>query len=632
MPDTALVSALRYRRAPAAPRTLDTEARTVEVIASSFAPVARSWGRPDGSYGPWIEELNPAGIILGESLPVLADHRIDTAGLIGVIESARVAGGKLLAKVRLANVPRADEILALIADGALTGVSIGYTTESYKHTGERDGVPVFTATQWTVRELSFVPIPADPEARVRSADPVHVPTEEGAMPKTTITETAPTGGADDQPRAERERVAEINRLYRDTACVLSPERLAELHGDAIASGSDVKTFAARILDAATQERSIALGSGVVPTVRTMVSHDDPSVQIALRAEAIACRATGSAPSERARPYMSARLVDHARDLLEATGTRVGRYASADEVIRLAIQQRGIGALSTSDYPSLLQSAFARTLQVFLAAESPARLLARPREVDDFRPFMSVTFAGPRDLHEMQEGGEVPFAPAFDRTEQGAVKTHARRVGLTREALINDDLSAFSDPARLFANAVQDSEAQAFVAHFAVNGSGWGPDMSDGNPLFSAAHQNVASGAAGSAGIAAGRLAMRGQQLPGGGLARVTPRHVLTGPTSETALELALSELATATSEADRPIFSGKYELHVEPRLTGAAFFLFANPAEAPVLEFVTLRGTGGRPVLETFAMPDFLGVQIRCTHDFTIAPAGWVGAVRVSGS
>lgn len=127
--------------------------------------------------------------------------------------------------------------------------------------------------------------------------------------------------------------------------------------------------------------------------------------------------------------------------------------------------------------------------------------------------------------------------------------------------------------------------------------------------------------------------MRAQQLPGGGLARVTRGHVLVGPAGETAAEQALNQTSIATTEADRPVFGGRPVLHVEPRLAGAPWFLAADPSEAAVFEFVTLAGTNGIPVLATFNTgPNQRGVAMRAVHDFAVLPFGWVGSVRVTGA
>jgi hypothetical protein len=324
-------------------------------------------------------------------------------------------------------------------------------------------------------------------------------------------------------------------------------------------------------------------------------------------------------------YMGARLVDHARELLINAGVRVNRYESDASIIERA--------LTTSDFPGLLKNVADRSLQELVAADSPVRTLCRPREVRDFRTIEAITFSGPGSLDEVREGGEVRHAPPAERREVGRVKTFARAISITREALINDDLGAFAEPMRLFATAVAETEARAFVANFAPNGSGWGPTMSDGNPLFSAAHKNVTTGPVSSEDLGHARKTLREQELPGGGLARVTPKFLLVGPARETEAERVLSLASVATDEANRPVFGNVLRLLVEPRLSGSPWLLCADPEEAAIFEFATLANTGGMPRVETFdAGPTRLGVTMRIIHDFAVLPVSWVGWVRASGT
>lgn len=71
---------------------------------------------------------------------------------------------------------------------------------------------------------------------------------------------------------------------------------------------------------------------------------------------------------------------------------------------------------------------------------------------------------------------------------------------------------------------------------------------------------------------------------------------------------------------------------VEPRLSGAPWFLFADPALAPVLAFLTLDGTGGVPQITEHTPADRDGVQFKLVHDFGVSAMATVGAVRPTGS
>ena len=73
-------------------------------------------------------------------------------------------------------------------------------------------------------------------------------------------------------------------------------------------------------------------------------------------------------------------------------------------------------------------------------------------------------------------------------------------------------------------------------------------MSDGQPVFSAAHNNVGTPADISLdSLSEARTAMRRQTGPGGELLNVTPRFLVVTPEEETIAEQALAEIAAATA-------------------------------------------------------------------------------------
>lgn len=98
--------------------------------------------------------------------PLLFNH--DANSLIGTVELAYAveSQGKLFAEVRLADTERGKEVQALVKDGILRSVSIGYSVDDYERAGSRDGIPVYRVSRWTLYEVSLVTIPADPGARV----------------------------------------------------------------------------------------------------------------------------------------------------------------------------------------------------------------------------------------------------------------------------------------------------------------------------------------------------------------------------------------------------------------------------------------------------------------------------------
>lgn len=613
MPDGHNITLIR-RASPLRPSatTLNREARTALAIAATATPVRRPPPAPGGQFEPWQEVLDMRGADLSRFVgaPLLLDHANRTDALVGVVEEAQVRGDELHVRIRFAATARGDEAMQLVADGALRGVSVGYSVETF----ERGTGRIYRAVRWRPMELSLVPIPADEQARIRAAEPSHAPEE--AMMADDM-----TNRGDDA----LQRVAGLMPVVTAARGRVPQDTLDTLHTRAQSEGWTPDALRSALWQAAIESAP----PPSTPAVQVGTSYDDPAVKMNLRAEALAAQILGRAPSDAARPYMAHRgYTGMAANMLEEAGVKV-RGMSGANLIGEALSTR---MHTTGDFPALLQGTGDRVLTALReSAPSPLRAVSRPREVADFRPFTAITAAGPATLAQLAEGGSVTYSTFYESKETGKLATYARNVGITRQMLVNDDLGVFAAAARFWASGIAGTERLLFLTMFATNGAGFGPTMDDGQPLFSTAHANVTTGTASTTGIANARKTMREQKDLNGNLLAVGPAILLTGPTSETTLEQALSSISIATTEANRPIFSGM-SVTVEAGLTGAPFYAFASPSLSPVLEYVTLAGRGGSPVFETFAGPDRDGVVLRCTHDLAVFACGWVGAVRVSGA
>ena len=638
MPDVAvrLVSGdlTGIKEAPFAPSSLNEQARTVEAVLSTGALVLRSAPSPEGYLEAWWEDLAVAGADLARMVggPVLVDHRATTDSLVGAVEACAVRAGQIVAKIRFGSTERSEQVLGQVRDGILRGLSLGYRVRAWQAAGAgQDGRPVYRATDWQPLEVSFVPIPADPGATVRAglrATP-STSTEENTM--TSETGTVPGSAATAQSGAEvidTTRAAELQRVRGIRAAgggigVSDADVL-----DAISEGLSLEQAQRRFTERVAQEQRHA-GIHTMPRggvdffgVRGELS---PDQRIEHAAEALACRVTGKSPSERARAFMGGSIATSLRHLAEARGERVRRNESDAELIQRV--------MTTSDLPQLLTGAMRRILQARLdAAPGALRTIAARRTVSDFREFRFLQFAGIKQLEKIVEGGPIPMSPPAERGERAAVATYGVQLQITRQALVNDDLSAL-DQVNLFSNGVMATEAAEFVKMFATNGAGWGPTLVDGLPLFHASHGNVSTGAVGTSGLSLGRVVMRAQTDANGNLVAPAPRYVLVGPSAETAAEQALNETAVvSTTEANRPVFAGRLDLAVEPRLSGVPWFMFADPNQAPVIALVTLEGSNGNPTITQHDKPGYDGLTWKLVHDFAVAPMGYVGAVRLTGA
>lgn len=123
------------------------------------------------SRGRYTEILShDPGAMRSVASSVLFNHNPDQ--LIGSIRDLGTAQDKTTrAKVQIlpgATLPSGVTALDAVRSGALKGVSIGYTINKYDRT-EADGKMTIRATDWTIREISLTPIPADPTVGIGRA-------------------------------------------------------------------------------------------------------------------------------------------------------------------------------------------------------------------------------------------------------------------------------------------------------------------------------------------------------------------------------------------------------------------------------------------------------------------------------
>lgn len=605
---SALADQLHTRRATLEPATADDASRTVAVVWSTGAGVRRR-----DTAGVYEERLSlePAHVALGQFIggPVLDGHRQDSVDqILGVVTAAHVDGCAGHATIKLSE--RADAIWRDIKAGVLRNVSVGYVVQQWQDARSAEGGRVRTAVRWTPKELSLVAIPADAGATTRKEDIM------STTPEVPLTPTPPEVPIQPPAPELATRHAEIRRLTRAANC---DQAVADALID---RGATVDEARAELFERMTaspitvRHQRIDMGE----------QHDAPERLVTRMSEALHCRISGGQPTEGARLYMHRRLVDMAADLLEARGERM-RFRSPDEILTRA------GMHTTGDFATLLTSTGNRVLlAAFQAAPNPLRSLARQTTITDFRTKTTVKLSEWPKLAQVNEHGELTHGTRGEAKEAYALKTFGRIFALSRNAIINDDLGAFGDFGRAAGRAAAETEADVLTALLTAN-SGAGATLDDGDPLFDSAHANVAGsgGAISVTTLAAARLAMRQQKgLDGVTPVNAVPRYLLVSPAKETEAEQVLATIAPAQVSNVNP-FAQRLELLVEPRLSGNGWYLFADPAAMPVLEYAYLSSAQG-PQMASREGWDVLGVEFRVVLDFGAGVIDHRGAYRNPGA
>ncbi|GAA0569504.1 prohead protease/major capsid protein fusion protein [Caenispirillum bisanense] len=597
MPDTL---DLLVRRQSTAPKTLDEAARTVRVVWSTGAAVQRR-----DMAGPFLEtlSLDPAHVDLARlrGASVLDDHaRFGVRSILGVVDDAGIADGEGWAVVKFSRRPEVEPVWQDVKDGIVRHVSVGYSVEAWQETNDpATGTRSKRAVRWTPREISFVPLPADAGASVRS----------NPMPDDQTLTTA----ADPAPVTTR---AAVNAEIRSIA------RVAGLDA-AFADGLIDRNASAEEARAAAFDAMRERSAAPITTVRASVGtdHDNPEVRAGWMGEALYTRVNPSHQlSEPARQYAGMTLPEMGREILRLRGISTTGMAAASVITR--------ALHTTSDFSIILGDTVGRTLrQAYGAAPAGVKMLARQTTAPDFRAKTRIQLSEAPTLEKVNEHGEFKSGTMADSKESYKVDTFGRIIGITRQALVNDDLGAFTDLSRRFGVAAAEFEA-GFLVDLLTANAGAGPAMEDGAPLFHASHGNKASTAQQllSATLSDARLAMRLQKGLSGTLINVTPKYLLVPAARETEAEKLLATIAATTTD-DVNTFAGKLELIVDPRLDGKSdlrWYVVADPAQIDGLEYAYLEGAPG-PQIESQNGFEIDGVRIKVRLDFGAGFVDWRG-------
>lgn len=180
---------------------VDGEARTVSGVGVPYGEIITIWGD---------REMFAPGSVRAEGAKLLYRH----SDPIGVVLSAKDDETGWHPTAKISTTTRGDEAYQLARDGVLDGLSIGFSPVKW-HQERDDSGDYIVYDEVIVREVSLVPFPAYPSARVKEVrqDPTTNTTHNREEPAMTLqTET------DEQKRAAdmqelREGVEDLQRSF-----------------------------------------------------------------------------------------------------------------------------------------------------------------------------------------------------------------------------------------------------------------------------------------------------------------------------------------------------------------------------------------------------------------------------------
>ncbi|MCC5467631.1 prohead protease/major capsid protein fusion protein [Pelosinus baikalensis] len=602
---------------------IDVEKRTVPLSFSSETTEVIRWGDVeilDHSPGAVdLTQLNDIGVLL-------FNHNVDLP--IGGIESAIISDQRRgEAVVRFDEDTDSDKYFQKVRSGSLKAVSCRYSVSVWEYVGDKaissDGRftgPCYIARKWKPTEISIVSIPADSSVGVgRSAETDESRSDIEENLRSEINMELETEKNTDTPdnetiRAqaiadERTRSADIMALCRDFN--IDPD-------EHIRSGQSIQAVQTAVL------AQLRANNKPSDTTRTEVRAEDREKFTRAAADAILLRGgvTIDKPADGANELRSMRLRDLMIDCVERDGNSKARYLDDAGLIREALT--GAGA-----FASILSNAANKSLSNgYTAAETTFELWTGTGSNPDFKEATEYKLSEAGELVKMTVNGEFKYDEMKDVGTKKSVLTFGRSWGISRQALINDDLGALTKiPA-----------AYAAAAKRGINTLVYSTLGKASTEVFAGPKGNLAgTGSAPSViSIGDGRAAMRKQtNLRGKETLNIAPKYILIPTGLETEVDQLLTSItdpASSNSGVRNP-FTGKLIPVCDAELDRYSIKSWYLAAQAGLVDTIEVTYLNGQqtPIIESQVAFDVLGMKWRIYIDYGVTLLDYRGLFKNPG-
>ena len=293
-------------------------------------------------------------------------------------------------------------------------------------------------------------------------------------------------------------------------------------------------------------------------------------------------------------------------------------------------------MTTGDLPYVLGNFSSKSAMIgFEEAKSGILQTAKEIPAKDFKTQYLVKLSEADDLEELGgDMGEYQYGSREEVHESYALRTYGKIFGISRQAIVNDDLGLLAQEPRKHGQAAARKVRDVVLAVYTGNAA-----MADGEALFSAAHSNfVGSGSGntpGDATLQAAFLAMKKQTGPNGAILGITPKYLICPVELEiNAFQLLNStgDLTDSKNAGVRKPWYQRLELIPEAALTSSDnWFLACDPNRFDGVVISYLNGQSA-PTLDQKAGWTVQGVEFRVTIDVAAAPADFRGLYMNFGS
>jgi hypothetical protein len=617
-----------------------------------FSMVAYTGGamRLEGWKHPVVVDL--AGMTIpSQSRPIRVGHNTDR--LVGHTHAIAQEDGRLVASGVLSIPgPDTERVVAGSRNGFPWQASIGARVDQFEFVkdgqvaaanGREFPGPVVIVRKSTLGEISFVDLGADGNTSASVAAK--------AQESATVTTTATTAGTPDPTAgdtvqavraaaaSEVKRIAAIRRIFAG--------QHAEAEAQAIQEGWD---------ETRAELARLRLDRPAAPAVAGTRADDRfPAAQMLEAALALT------------RPSMQPER-HYPADLLQAAEDRYGPGLKIRQVIYFVARANGYtgspfidkrtfgdamyyawtlpmtvraAGTSTLSLPAILSNlANKELLDAYREEDQTWREIAIVRSVSDFKTVTSHRLLDNMEYEEVAPDGEIKHGTVAEETYTRQAKTYGKMFALTREKIIDDDMSALDDIRdRLGAGAARKLNS-VFWKTFLNNSS-----------FFTAPRGNFLSGATTAlgldgTGLQEGILAFRKLKSPDKKRIGGVPTILLVPPELQFVAQRLYQSTTVNTGGASTKdsvpndnIHAGKYRPVVCDWLSDTEFagnsakawYLFRNPGVLAPVAVSFLDGVQTPTVEATDADFNKLGIQFRGYFDFGVDLAEPLAGIKVKG-
>lgn len=414
--------------------------------------------------------------------------------------------------------------------------------------------------------------------------------------------------------AERERISEISTLCREFE--IDPS-------EHISSGATIDAVRATVLEE-VRKRNTPLTAGSIQ----IVTEERDKIRAAA-SDAILMRGGLSVnkPAEGASDLRGMRLRDLAIDCLVRAGKANAHKLSDDELFRAALTPDG-------QFASILSSAVNKSMATgYQVANTTYQAWTGRGSNPDFKAATVYQISEAGDLEKLTQSGEFKFDEMKDNGVSKAVATFGKSFGMTRQALINDDLGVLTKIPQAYVRAAGRGINKLVYSMLTSN-----PNIYDGKALFHNDHGNLGTaGALSETTIAELKAKMRKQKnLRGKETLNIAPGFLLVPAGLEVSAQKFLNSttLPGETNEGVVNVFRNSMNLIVDAELDPAAgalpYYVAANPADVDTIEVTYLNGDD-MPKLESQVGFDFLGIKWRIYIDYGVTVLDYRGLGKNAG-